>query len=296
MLFERFCPSVADDLVLKEHYARFQRESASPGAAVSYLRSLMELDVRPVLPKIRSPTLVLHATGDVTDPVERARDMAARIPYAEMVELDSCDHLIWLTDALDSMVNEIRDFVVRVAPDRRRATAPVTGSSWPPSWRWTSPPSRPRTWRPSSSSGTRARVRRDDGIIAAFDGAARAVRCAEAIVGDHAVNGALRAGLHSGECDVNRRRDERRHGPYRPEHDQARPGRLRGRVPDGPRPRRRLRHHLRRPRLARRGGRADTAGAPTSSPAPDRARRAGSPMPAAGRPGGGRARRGVEHA
>ena len=114
MLFERFCPSVADDLVLKEHYARFQRESASPGAAVSYLRSLMELDVRPVLPQIRSPTLVLHATGDVTDPVERARDMAARIPCAEMVELDSCDHLIWLTDALDSMVNEIRDFVVRV--------------------------------------------------------------------------------------------------------------------------------------------------------------------------------------
>ena len=45
-------------------------------------------------------------------------------------------------------------------------------------------------------------VRRDDGIIAAFDGAARAVRCAEAIVSGHAVNGTVRAGLHSGECDA----------------------------------------------------------------------------------------------
>ena len=71
----------------------------------------MHMDVRPALPLISAPTLVLHATRDRTDPVEAARYMAARIPNAKMVELDSADHLIWLTDALDAMVNEIQDFV-----------------------------------------------------------------------------------------------------------------------------------------------------------------------------------------
>ena len=126
VLFEEFCPSVKDDPVLRSHYARFQRASASPGAATSYARSITHMDVRPALPMVSAPTMVLHATRDRTDPVEAARYMAARIPNAKMVELDSADHLIWLTDALDAMVNEIQDFVQGVSPSDRTARVLAT--------------------------------------------------------------------------------------------------------------------------------------------------------------------------
>jgi pimeloyl-ACP methyl ester carboxylesterase len=111
VLFGHFCPSARHDPVMRDHYARFQRASASPGAAASYLRSLLHMDVRHALPMVSAPTLVLHAARDVTDPVDAARYSAARIPGAKLVELDSADHLIWLTDALDAMVDEIQDFV-----------------------------------------------------------------------------------------------------------------------------------------------------------------------------------------
>jgi pimeloyl-ACP methyl ester carboxylesterase/DNA-binding SARP family transcriptional activator len=117
MLFDRFCPSAAGNADLRSEYAHFQRLSASPGAAVAYLRALLRMDVRDALPLVRAPTLVIHATGDVTDPVERARDMAARIPDATIVELDSKDHLIWLSDAREQLVDEIEAFVRRTASD-----------------------------------------------------------------------------------------------------------------------------------------------------------------------------------
>ena len=92
------------------------------------------MDVRPALPLVSAPTLILHATRDRTDPVEAARYMAARIPNAKLVELDSADHLIWLTDALDTMVNEIQDFVAGAVPshDIARQLATVLCVDVPP--------------------------------------------------------------------------------------------------------------------------------------------------------------------
>src|SRR5207248_11457652 len=111
VLFDLFCPSASHDPVLWQQYGEFQRRSASPGAAAAYMRALIQMDVCHALPTITAPTLVLHAARDRADPVEAARYMAARIPDAKLVELDSDDHLIWLSDALDVMVDEIQDFV-----------------------------------------------------------------------------------------------------------------------------------------------------------------------------------------
>jgi pimeloyl-ACP methyl ester carboxylesterase/DNA-binding winged helix-turn-helix (wHTH) protein len=110
-LFERFCPSAAGDARLRSEYARFQRLSASPGAAVSDLRTLLQMDVRDALPLITAPTLVIHARGDRSDPIERARYMADRISGARLIELDSDDHLIWLSDRREQLVDEIEAFV-----------------------------------------------------------------------------------------------------------------------------------------------------------------------------------------
>ena len=70
------------------------------------------MDVRAALPDVAVPTLVVHATGDRTDPIEEARYMAERLPQATMVELDSNDHLIWLSDARDQLIDAVRTFVV----------------------------------------------------------------------------------------------------------------------------------------------------------------------------------------
>ena len=164
----------------------------------SYARSITHMDVRPALPMVSAPTMVLHATRDRTDPVEAARYMAARIPNAKMVELDSADHLIWLTDALDAMVNEIQDFVQRVAPSDQTDAGPGDGAV---------PRSPPRSTGgrcgPSQIERHRGQlVNCDDGVFATFDGPARAIRCGVQIVTELASSGSVRAGLHCGECEI----------------------------------------------------------------------------------------------
>ena len=113
-----YCPSVGNDPVAREQYGRYQRASASPGAASTYLRALAEIDVRHALPLVRVPTLVLHSTHDRVISVELARYMAERIPNATLVELNSADHLIWFSDALDMMTDEIQDFLTENQPNQ----------------------------------------------------------------------------------------------------------------------------------------------------------------------------------
>jgi DNA-binding SARP family transcriptional activator/pimeloyl-ACP methyl ester carboxylesterase len=74
------------------------RAGASPATAAQLYRSCASSDVRPLLGRLRVPTLVLHRHGDLANPVEAGRDLAARIPGAQFVELDGEDHLLWLGD------------------------------------------------------------------------------------------------------------------------------------------------------------------------------------------------------
>jgi pimeloyl-ACP methyl ester carboxylesterase len=124
---ELSCPSAASDAWLRSRFQRYERLAASPSAGARYLRALFEMDVRTALPDVTVPTLVVHATGDRTDPVEEARYMAERLPQATMVELDSNDHLIWLSDARDQLIDAVRTFVAALPDTERptRATAPL---------------------------------------------------------------------------------------------------------------------------------------------------------------------------
>jgi DNA-binding SARP family transcriptional activator/pimeloyl-ACP methyl ester carboxylesterase/class 3 adenylate cyclase len=200
-----YCPSVSDDPVAREQYGRYQRASASPGAASAYLRTLAQIDVRHALPTVRAPTLVLHPTRDRVISVELARYMTQRIPNATLVELDSADHLIWFSDAIDVITNEIQDFLTGTLPNHEisRVLATVMFVDV----------ARPRWSAASTSDGRASQVidrfrgravrRAGDGVFATFDGPARAIRCASAIVGDLCAAGLdARAGLHSGECDA----------------------------------------------------------------------------------------------
>jgi pimeloyl-ACP methyl ester carboxylesterase len=72
--------------------ARAEIAGASPGAALDVLDMNLQLDVRPVVPAISVPTVVLHNTHDAVCAVENGRYLAAQIPGARLIEVDTDDH------------------------------------------------------------------------------------------------------------------------------------------------------------------------------------------------------------
>lgn len=210
-----FAPSHAQDEQFRRRWARWERLGASPGAAVALMRMNSQINISHVLPAIRVPTLILHRSGDPMVNVQASRFMATQIPGARYVELPGDDHLMFVGDA-DALVDEIEVFLTgtrsSVEPERVLATVlfvDMVGS--------TERAARlgDRSWR-DLLTGYYALVRQElarfrgrevklmgDGVLATFDGPARAVRCACAIresVGSLGI--ATRAGLHTGECEV----------------------------------------------------------------------------------------------
>jgi pimeloyl-ACP methyl ester carboxylesterase len=202
------------DAALTAWWRARARASASPGAARALILMNSRIDVRHVLPTIRVPTLVLHRSGDRDSRLEEGRYIADRIPGARFVELTGEDHIPWL-DA-DQIIDEVEEFLtgVRRGPESDRVLATVlltdiVGSSE------RAAELGDRRWRELLEAhhalvrGELARWRgrevdtAGDGFLATFDGPARAIRCACAIRdGLHALGVEIRAGLHTGECEI----------------------------------------------------------------------------------------------
>jgi len=210
-----FAPDLARDPEFLDWWGRFERVSASPSAVVKLRQMNSEIDVTPILASIQAPTLVIHRVGDVRCSIENAREMAAAIPNARMVELLGRDHLVWLEES-GTVLSEIRNFVDTahepIEPDRVLATVLFTDivnstqrAAAIGDMQW-------RSVLEAHFSLARSQLRRfrgreiktlGDGILATFDGPARAVRCAQAIAtGVQPLGIAIRAGLHTGEIEV----------------------------------------------------------------------------------------------
>jgi class 3 adenylate cyclase len=212
---EIWSPSMLGDDAYKQWRATYLRLAASPGAAISVMRMNMEIDARHVLPAIGVPTLVLHRTGDRLTPVDQARHMAKHIRCAKLVELPGEDHTPWVGDT-DALLDEIEEFLTGIRhgpePDRILATVlftDIVGSTK------RAVELGDRDWRELLAQH-HAIVRRQlarfrghevniagDGFLATFDGPGRAIRCAVSICREVRSLGIdVRAGLHSGECQV----------------------------------------------------------------------------------------------
>ncbi len=79
-------------------FADFQRESATAAVAARLLEVYYETDVTPLLPKIKTPTTVLHREGDRGTRFELGREVAARIPDAVLIPLQGNSHLFYHGD------------------------------------------------------------------------------------------------------------------------------------------------------------------------------------------------------
>lgn len=208
-------PSIAGDPHTAERIASYYRASASPGAAGAILRMNREIDVRIVLPATRVPTLILHRTAEHVIDVGHARYMAQHIPGAKLIELAGEDHQPWLGDR-DTVLNEVEKFLTGkhqvIEPERVLATVLFTdiqGSTeraaalGDHSWRELLEAFYARVREVLKQYRGREINTLGDGFLAAFDGPARAIRCAGAIRDAvRSLNLEVRCGLHTGECEV----------------------------------------------------------------------------------------------
>jgi pimeloyl-ACP methyl ester carboxylesterase/DNA-binding CsgD family transcriptional regulator len=80
-------------------FARFQREAASAEAAAEHLSFVYSVDVREDLPRVRTPTLVLHRRDDRAIGYDHGRELAAAVPGARLFTLAGSQHLPWRGDA-----------------------------------------------------------------------------------------------------------------------------------------------------------------------------------------------------
>ncbi len=210
-----WAPSCADDARMRAWWARFQRTAASPGMAHKVLALYPQIDIRAVLGTIGVPTLVLHRRDDRMVNVAMGRYLAEHIPRAMLVELDGADHLFWVGDA-DAILDEIEEFLTGVRrgpePDRVLATVLFTdlvGSTehavelGDTRWRYLLESHQAQVRRQLERFRGREIKTTGDGFLATFDGPARAIRCAQAVVDQSRGLGLeTRAGVHTGECEL----------------------------------------------------------------------------------------------
>ena len=209
-----WAPSIAGDRNAVERTAAYYRAAASPGAAAAIVKMNSDIDVRPVLPATRVPTLILHRTGDRVFDVEHARYMARCIPGAKLVELAGEDHSHWFGDG-DAILDEVEQFLTgsRHAQEPERVLATVlfvdiVGSTERAAalgdsrWRELLEAFYAKVREVLQQYRGREISTSGDGFLAAFDGPARAIRCAGAIRDTvRSLNLEVRCGLHTGECE-----------------------------------------------------------------------------------------------
>ena len=194
-------------------WGRYERAAMSPRSAVVLMRANLELDLREVLPVITAPTLVIHRDGDAL-PLEGARYVAEHIPDARFIELHGDDHWPWVAGP-EEVCDYVEEFLTghRAAPPTDRILATVMFTDIVGSTERASELG-DRRWRELLDQHerlTRAELERHqglevkttgDGVLATFDGPARAIRCATTVAAETDQLGLpVRVGLHTGECE-----------------------------------------------------------------------------------------------
>jgi class 3 adenylate cyclase len=209
-------PSLEGDTEAGEWWGRLLRSGQSPGGFRALVDMYEHLDVRPLLAMVLAPTLVLYRRGDSMVPAELSRTVGRGIPGALEVELDGVDHLICAGDQ-DSMLDEIEQFLTGHLASRPadRVLATVLFTDIVSSTEHAAELG-DRQWREllerhdrlarREVERRRGRVVKStgDGLLATFDGPARAVRAGAALreAASKELDLELRVGVHTGECEA----------------------------------------------------------------------------------------------
>jgi class 3 adenylate cyclase len=211
---ELFAPSLAYHQPARLFWGRLVRSGLSPTAARQLIATYYDHDVRELVPQVPVRALVINRIEDGLTPIEHARWLARRLPQAELLELPGSDHLPWAGDA-GMALDEIEHFLTGERPaagERVLATVLFTdlaGSTeravaeGDEQWR--------KLLMAHDRIVDRTVVRHrghvvksiGDGVLAVFDGPARAIRAAHELrtrLEDLELG--MRAGVHTGECEL----------------------------------------------------------------------------------------------
>jgi class 3 adenylate cyclase len=212
---EVMAPSVSDFPIVRETFAKLQRYSSSPSMLRQTFEMFLDIDVRAILPTVSVPTLVMHREGDRAVNRRAGEWMAGQIPGAKYVQLPGIDHAMFVGDT-DAILDEVEEFLTGVRRgvevDRILATVmfiDVVGSTERAAQMGD------RAWT-NLLTQLNAVIRDElgrfrgvevktlgDGVLATFDGPARAIRCALEIAESVRTLGIeVRIGLHTGEIEI----------------------------------------------------------------------------------------------
>lgn len=208
-------PATNDDPRFRDWAARWQRNSVTRDALPAAYDVLARTDVRHVLPLIRVPTLVLHRRDDPVVTVDNGRYLADKIPNARYIELEGEHHIPFLGD-WEAVVDEVEEFLTgqRSQRDADRVLAAVlftdiVGSTQKAAelgdrrWKELLDRHDDVVRRELERAGGRLIKSIGDGVLATFDGPARAIRCACRIRDRlREVGLETRSGLHVGEIEL----------------------------------------------------------------------------------------------
>jgi class 3 adenylate cyclase len=210
-------PTASDEEIAA--LARMFRYALAPGDEFAYVRMNLQIRLDHILSAIAIPTLVLHNAEDRNVSRERAIELASLIPGARFLEVPVVGHVPCLaqaglpTDAIESFLREAwAADAAGPEPERVLATVlftDIVGSTERAAalgdrgWRELLERHHALVRDELARASGREVDTAGDGFFASFDGPARAVRCAKAIVeGVHELGIDVRSGLHTGECEL----------------------------------------------------------------------------------------------
>jgi class 3 adenylate cyclase len=214
--YRDFSPSMEGDRNYQAWWARRERSSASPGTAIKLMKLNSAINASGILASVSVPTLIVHRTGDPIVGIEGGRELAALIPNAELYEIAGNDHTPWTGEGLDRIAARIQEFLTGTKPkpviDRVLATVLFTDIAGSTALaaemgdrRWKRLLDRHNEVAREELGNFRGREIKTtgDGFLAVFDGPARAVHAALAIIENVKPIGLeVRAGVHIGEIQM----------------------------------------------------------------------------------------------
>jgi pimeloyl-ACP methyl ester carboxylesterase/class 3 adenylate cyclase len=218
LLAYAFAPSRSDDAGFCERFAAFTRQTAAPSAIRRLILANDQIDVRPILGQIQRPTLILQRRGDRVVRSGNGRYLADHVPDAMYLELPGVDHFVSEGD-FDALIDAVVRFASAQAlspgeaPEQRFlstvlftdivGSTELAGQLGDRAWRDLLQQFHALCRVQIEAFRGREIDTAGDGYFAIFDGPARAMHCADAMVrGLQGLGITIRAGLHTGEVEA----------------------------------------------------------------------------------------------